>query len=107
MSFDILQHLDRLEPDGGSNDPRGDHSYLCPVCGAENFKVNIRTGKWGSFSCDCANSEDGKRKIRNALNPAISPAGVAPSQKPPRPKQYREWLYFTSLTLKNLRRNRR
>ena len=26
MTFDILQYLDQLEPDGGTNHPRGDHS---------------------------------------------------------------------------------
>ena len=35
-----------------------------------NFKVNVVTGKWGSFGCDCASTEEGKRAIRNALSPA-------------------------------------
>ena len=34
MTFDILQHLDQLKPDGGTNNPRGDHSFHCPECGA-------------------------------------------------------------------------
>ena len=70
MTFDILQHLDQLEPDGGTNTPRGDHSFKCPNCGAPNFKVNVVTGKWFSYGCDCASSEAGKRAIRNALSPA-------------------------------------
>ena len=92
--FRILDHWDALEPDGGTNDPRGDHSFHCPACGANNFKVNIRTGKWGTFSCDCANTEAGKRKIRDALAPAISPAGAVPSTKPKRLKQHRAWEYL-------------
>ena len=70
MTFDILQHLDQLKPDGGTNNPRGDHSFLCPLCGSSNFKVNVANGKWGSFGCECANTEEGKRSIRNALSPA-------------------------------------
>jgi len=94
MTFDIREHLDRLEPDGGSNDPRGDHSFHCPVCEATNFKVNIVTGRWGSFSCDCAATEAGKRRIRDAISPAVNPDG-----KPPRQKQERHWDYFTLVTL--------
>jgi hypothetical protein len=94
MAFNILEHLDRLTPDGGSNDPKGDHSFHCPACGAPNFKVNIRTGKWAGFNCDCANTEDGKRRIRNAVSPAINP-----DAKPPRQKQERHWDYFTAVTL--------
>ena len=70
MTFDILQHLDQLESDGGTNNPRGDHSYKCPHCGAPNFKVNVVTGKWFTYGCDCASTEEGKRAIRNALAPA-------------------------------------
>ena len=72
MTFDILQHLEQLKPDGGANVPQGDHSFRCPVCGAPNFKVNVATGKWFGYGCDCSSSEDGKRKIRDALSPAIN-----------------------------------
>ena len=48
MTFDILQHLDQLEPDGGTNNPRGDHSFKCPHCGAPNFKVHVVTGMWAA-----------------------------------------------------------
>ena len=70
MTFNILDFIDQLEPDGGTNNPRGDHSFKCPNCGAPNFKVNVVTGKWFSYGCDCASSEAGKRAIRNALSPA-------------------------------------
>ncbi len=88
MSFEILDYLDALESDGGSNDPRGDQSFHCPACGANNFKVNLKTGRWSTFSCDCANTEYGKRRIRNALSPAINP-----SARTIRPRSKREWTY--------------
>ena len=96
MTFDILQHLDQLEPDGGTNNPRGDHSYKCPHCGAPNFKVNVVTGKWFSYGCDCASSEAGKRAIRNALSPAkprYPDNEVRHNLKPIRPKAKRSWDY--------------
>ena len=94
MTFDILQHLDQLKPDGGTNNPRGDHSFHCPECGASNFKVNVANGKWGSFGCECANTEAGKRAIRNALSPAKNPNQMANRHlKPIRPKNDRAWTY--------------
>jgi hypothetical protein len=119
MTFDILQHLDQLEPDGGTNNPRGDHSFHCPNCGAKNFKVNIVHGKWFTYRCDCASTEAGKRAIREALSPArppgqdrplnlqvksTAPQGFAvksspkPAAKPAskkaiRPHRKREWRY--------------
>ena len=78
MTFDILQHLDQLKPDGGTNNLRGDHSFHCPVCEAPNFKVNVVTGKWFSYGCDCASTEAGKRAIREALSPARPPGQDRP-----------------------------
>ena len=68
--FDIRNHVDKLRRDGGKDSDYGDRSYHCPVCDAPNFKVNIKTGKWFSWSCDCASTEEGKREIRQALSPA-------------------------------------
>ncbi len=96
MTLDILQHLDQLEPDGGTNNPRGDHSYRCPTCGAPNFKVNVVTGKWFTYGCDCASTEAGKRAIRNALSPAqhlYKGNDVRDNPKPIRPKADRVWTY--------------
>ena len=96
MTFDILQHLDQLKPDGGTNNPRGAHSFLCPLCGSSNFKVNVANGKWGSFGCECANTEEGKRAIRNALSPATHrypDNDVRHNPKPIRPKADRAWTY--------------
>lgn len=99
MPFEILDHLDKLKPDGGHNDPKGDHSFLCPACGATNFKVNITTGKWATFGCDCGNTESGKRKIRDALSPAAQPSSSVPAAKAHRPAGRRNWDYFTPDTL--------
>ena len=100
--FRILDYLDKLESDGGTNYPNGDHSFNCPACGAPNFKVNLNSnsnsyGLWGTFSCDCANTEAGKRKVREALSPAVSQSRV--STKAVRPAQRRSWNYFTPVTL--------
>ena len=94
MTFEILHHLDQLEPDGGTNNPRGDHSFKCPACGAPNFKVNVVNGKWFTYGCECANTEEGKRSIRNALSPAKNPNKMANRHlKPIRPKVDRAWTY--------------
>ena len=96
MTFDILQHLDQLKPDGGTNNPRGDHSFKCPHCGAPNFKVNVVTGKWFTYGCDCASTEEGKRAIRNALSPAqhrYPDNDFRQNPKPIRPKADRAWTY--------------
>lgn len=92
-AFNILDHLDALKPDGGSNSPNGDRSFHCPACGANNFKVNLSTGKWNGFSCDCSSSESGKRRIREALSPALKPSGLPTPAKPLRPKNSRHWTY--------------
>ena len=94
MTFDILQHLDQLKPDGGTNNPRGDHSYCCPQCDAPNFKVNVITGKWACFGCECSSTEAGKRAIRNALYPAKNlnqGDNLTLKSKPIRPKVKRSW----------------
>ena len=110
MGFEIRDHLAKLQPDGGTNPPNGDHSFLCPVpgCGAPNFKVNLSTGKWAAYGCKCSSTEKGKRAIREALAPAINPNAVrkddhaaqsktkgtrAPSKKAIRPKGRRSWIY--------------
>lgn len=92
MAFEIRDFIGQLQPDGGRNDPRGDHSFLCPACGANNFKVNIQTGKWAGFGCDCSTTENGKRRIREAL----SPSKRTKTAKPFRPKSARSWTYENS-----------
>ena len=68
--FDMRNHVDKLRRDGGKDNSNGDISYHCPVCDAPNFKVNMKTGKWFAWSCDCASTEEGKREIRQKVSPA-------------------------------------
>ncbi len=85
-SFSILEHLEKLKLDGGSHGTK-DSSYHCPVCDSPNFKVDHKTGKYNTFTCDCAASEEGKRRIRQVLSPSQNPN--EPIQrwiKPARPK---------------------
>jgi hypothetical protein len=93
MTFDILPHLDQLKPDGGANVPHGDHSFHCPACGSSNFKVNVTSAKWSCFGCDCSSSEEGKRRIRNALSPVTNQYPIAPPGKSIRPQARRSWIY--------------
>jgi hypothetical protein len=84
--FDIRDHLDRLTLDGGTQ-TTGNPSYLCPVCGSSNFKVELKTGKHSTFGCDCAGTERGKKAIRDSIAPLTW-------VKPPRTKNQRSWNYF-------------
>ena len=95
--FNILDHLDKLTPDEGSA-PKGSRSFYCPVCNAKNFKVELKSGKYNTFTCSCAATESGKRKIRAAIEPPINPNA---ENKPTRFKQERCWQYFTPLSLEN------
>lgn len=85
MRFDIRDHLTALTSDGGSESVT-EQSFQCPVCGANNFKVNMENGKYSTFSCDCAKTETGKRKIRDAVAPLTW-------QKATRPENRQEFLY--------------
>jgi hypothetical protein len=85
MSFNILDHVDQLTPDGGSHG-RHEGTYHCPVCGAENFKVSLKTGKYSTYSCNCAATAAGKKAIREAIAPLIW-------EKPPRPSGKKTFTY--------------
>jgi hypothetical protein len=75
MPFDILDHRDKLTFDGGSQS-RSQASYLCPICESPNLKITLsgaKMGYWDTYSCDCASTDAGKRKIRHFLSPAQNP----------------------------------
>ncbi|XZO01364.1 MAG: DUF5906 domain-containing protein [Microcoleus sp.] len=57
-SFDIRDHLDKLEPGKEKN------KYTCPVCGGHNLSVEPRTGKYKCWSGDCSSAA-----IREAIKP--------------------------------------
>ena len=93
--FNILEHLDKLTPDGGKDRKtrKGlERTYECPSCGAHNFLVNHDTGEYlCTAGCET-------RKVRDAINPPRKPEGEI-QQKTIRPKQFRHWDYFTKRTL--------
>jgi hypothetical protein len=57
-SFDIRDHLDKLEPGKGKN------KYTCPVCGGRNLSVAPKTGQYKCWSGDCFSAD-----IREAIRP--------------------------------------
>jgi archaellum biogenesis ATPase FlaH len=101
-AFNILEFTDRLVEDGGSQSAT-EKSYQCPACGSSNFKVNVKTGKWHTFGCDCADTEAGKAKVRANINP---PESAEQWVKPARVAQIRHWIHrdeFGDPTVKVLR----
>jgi hypothetical protein len=81
--FDIREHLDKLSPDGGSETPI-ERSFLCPVCGASNFKVAVggkKAGSYSTYGCDCAATEASKRAIREALSPLVWKKAIRPEKR--------------------------
>ena len=84
-TFDIRNFSDQLILDGGSQSAT-EFSYQCPICGADNFKVCQKTGKYQTFGCDCASTTEGKKAIRDKVAPLLW-------EKPDRPKQTRTWDY--------------
>jgi hypothetical protein len=80
MSFDIRDHLDRLEPN-----PREHGKYFCPACGGHNLSVNLATG---AYNCWADDSEEHRALIRDNLSPAKPvPVKASPGQS--------KWDYFT------------
>jgi predicted P-loop ATPase len=75
-SFSILTHLDKLAPVEGKSTPTTGE-YYCPVCQAPNFKVDLKTGKYNAYGCDCMATDAGKKRVIEAISPATW-------EKPPR-----------------------
>jgi putative DNA primase/helicase len=57
-SFDIRDHLDKLEPGKGKN------KYTCPLCQGRNLSVAPKTGAFKCWSGDCSTTD-----IREAIRP--------------------------------------
>ncbi|MBD2429380.1 VapE domain-containing protein, partial [Phormidium sp. FACHB-1136] len=86
-SFSILSHLNQLVPvEGKSTATTGE--YHCPVCNAENFKVDLKTGKYNAFGCDCMATAAGKQRVIDAISPATW-------EKPPRKADSHTYTYDT------------
>ena len=79
----MRNHVDKLRRDGGKDGSNGDISYFCPLCNEPNFKVNKITGKWFAWGCNCSETEEGKREIRQKVSPA----------KLSTPKSEKEFIY--------------
>jgi len=72
-SFDIRDHLDKLEPGKGKN------KYTCPVCGGRNLSVAPKTGQYKCWSGDCASAD-----IREAIRPLAEFLAQCKGERPPR-----------------------
>jgi predicted P-loop ATPase/ribosomal protein L37E len=46
---------------------RTDVEIYCPSCGAKNFKVNKRTGKYDGYGCNCMEHENSRKEIAKIL----------------------------------------
>jgi predicted P-loop ATPase len=81
-SFDIRDHLDKLEPGKGKD------KYVCPVCSGRNLSVAPRTGAYQCWSGDCSTDA-----IREAIRPMAEFLAErkgeepAPQAKKPRTKK--------------------
>ena len=79
--FNILDHFDKLTPDEGSA-PKGSRSFYCPVCNPKNFKVELKSGKYNTFTCDCAPRTSTSSALSTACCRARRPQGrSAPLQR--------------------------
>jgi putative DNA primase/helicase len=70
-SFDIRDHLDKLEPGKGKN------KYICPVCQGRNLSVAPKTGAFKCWSGDCSTAD-----IREAIRPLAEFLAERKSEQP-------------------------
>jgi hypothetical protein len=77
--FNPLDHLDKLEPDGGKPRANGDESFFCPHCGGKNFFVNMNDGRYVCIGSRCHPDD-----IRNSWVPPVNPNAERPLSTPPR-----------------------
>jgi putative DNA primase/helicase len=81
-SFDIRDHLDKLEPSKGKN------KYVCPVCSKRNLGIDPKTGAYQCWSGGCSTVEI-KEAIRPLADFLAERKGeqLAPTAKKPRTKK--------------------
>jgi predicted P-loop ATPase len=77
--FSILDHLDKLIP------AKEKGSYVCPVCGDDNLKINMSNGAYKCFSNECESS-----LIRDAIAPLNQESKNKYRQAKARPKSKKE-----------------
>ena len=83
-NFKILDHLDRLTLDGGSQG-KNESSHHCPVCNATNFKVTHsgpKEGQYFTYGCDCMATDAGKQRVIDAISPRWEKPIRAADHKP-------------------------
>jgi predicted P-loop ATPase len=73
-SFDIRDHLDKLEPGKGKN------KYVCPVCSKRNLGVDPDTGAYQCWSGGCSTAE-----IKEAIRPLAEFLAERNGEKLPQP----------------------
>ena len=88
MSFNILDHLDKLEVVKETNT---EYHCFCPSCGDGGFKVNKHSGKYFAHKCGCMDTAGGKKAVISA----IAPIPVDRKKKSLRPAQKRHWVYYS------------
>jgi predicted P-loop ATPase len=78
-SFDIREHLDKLEPGKGKN------KYVCPVCSKRNLGVDPETGAYQCWSGGCSTTEI-KEAIRPLAEFLAERKGEQPAPQPKKPR---------------------
>jgi putative DNA primase/helicase len=78
-SFDIRDHLDKLEPGKGKN------KYVCPVCSKRNLGVDPDTGAYQCWSGGCSTAEI-KEAIRPLSEFLAERKGEEPAPKAKKPR---------------------
>src|SRR4028119_464446 len=78
-SFDIRDHLDKLEPGKGKN------KYVCPVCSKRNLGVDPDTGAYQCWSGGCSTTEI-KEAIRPLAEFLAERKGEEPAPKAKKPR---------------------
>jgi len=73
-TFDIRDHLDKLEPGKGKN------AYTCPVCQGQRLTFDKKTGAYKCWSGDCSTND-----IREAIRPLTDFLAERNGQQPPQP----------------------
>lgn len=66
MSFDIRDHLSLLTI---VKETSLEYHCLCPDCGDGGFKIDKKTGKYGTFKCGCMDAPGGKQRIIDVISP--------------------------------------
>ncbi|MEG4048490.1 DUF5906 domain-containing protein, partial [Microcoleus sp. Pol17C2] len=78
-SFDIRNHLDKLEPGKGKN------SYTCPVCEGNRLTIDPKSGKYKCWSGGCS-TEDIREAIRPLAEFLAERNGEQPAPQVKKPK---------------------